>query len=361
MDPMVISSLIHSPEKFNIFCGFDGFLDSLYKVVKKEDEANSFVFHDTISDFAHKLLNSSELSADIEIVKIRESAGGNAPILARALSEFHDQITLCSCLGKPDIHPLFHHLKDTCRVISIGQPAISTAFEFDDGKLMFGDLEPLKLIANLDVPAIFQENTVQAPFDLICLADWANIRDCNSLWSQTLDYFTPMGKTKSPKVFIDLSDISQKKRSEITGLAQILKNYSESYTILLGMNLNEANHLLTALQDNTVQNSDHRSLGQSLQRLLSIEAVVIHPMDTCIVATSDSIQEVKGIRIKKPLISTGAGDNFNAGFATGWLRDLPWEACAELGLLFFSYYVREGKNISPDTIMDYLAEWQVRD
>ncbi len=60
---------------------------------------------------------------------------------------------------------------------------------------------------------------------------------------------------------------------------------------------------------------------------------------------------------RKPLITTGAGDHFNAGFATSQLLGLSPEACLTLGVCNSGHYVRTAESPSLAQLETFLANW----
>ena len=61
---------------------------------------------------------------------------------------------------------------------------------------------------------------------------------------------------------------------------------------------------------------------------------------------------------EKPLITTGAGDHFNAGFTTGQLLGLDPEGCLALGVSTSGHYVRTGESPSLAALETFLANWR---
>jgi sugar/nucleoside kinase (ribokinase family) len=67
---------------------------------------------------------------------------------------------------------------------------------------------------------------------------------------------------------------------------------------------------------------------------------------------------VPGPFVEQPLISTGAGDHFNAGFVTGQLLGLTPESCLALGVSTSGHYVRTAESPSLATLETFLANWR---
>ena len=61
---------------------------------------------------------------------------------------------------------------------------------------------------------------------------------------------------------------------------------------------------------------------------------------------------------ERPLITTGAGDHFNAGFMQGQLLGLDPEACLTLGVCTSGHYVRTGTSPDLASLETFLANWR---
>ena len=60
---------------------------------------------------------------------------------------------------------------------------------------------------------------------------------------------------------------------------------------------------------------------------------------------------------EEPVLTTGAGDNFNAGFILGLLMELEPDIALLLGMAVSGYYVRNGCSGDFDEILDALIAW----
>ena len=65
---------------------------------------------------------------------------------------------------------------------------------------------------------------------------------------------------------------------------------------------------------------------------------------------------VEGPFIAKPLISTGAGDHFNAGFSFGRLIGGDLHQALQIGVATSGYYVRTAQSPNVDQLIGFLRE-----
>src|SRR5439155_25528727 len=147
------------------FLGLDGFVDKIIHVVDQRDGAQSFQRLSTISKFAERIAAAAGRSTNIEVVTERTKLGGNGPILANALASFGIKVTYLGALGYPNIHPVFHDFARRAEVCTIAQPGQTDAFEFEDGKLMFGKMVSLNEITWTNVQTRFGRNKFWEKFN----------------------------------------------------------------------------------------------------------------------------------------------------------------------------------------------------
>ena len=67
---------------------------------------------------------------------------------------------------------------------------------------------------------------------------------------------------------------------------------------------------------------------------------------------------LSGQLIEQPQVSTGGGDNFNAGFCFGLLNDFSVEESMILAMATSGAYVQNGNSPDQKSLMKYLSDWQ---
>jgi sugar/nucleoside kinase (ribokinase family) len=73
-----------------------------------------------------------------------------------------------------------------------------------------------------------------------------------------------------------------------------------------------------------------------------------------VAASAAGVVSVKGPFVEKPLISTGAGDHFNAGFCVGKLIGADDATALQLGVGTSGYYVRTAHSPAPQDLVKFL-------
>jgi sugar/nucleoside kinase (ribokinase family) len=81
---------------------------------------------------------------------------------------------------------------------------------------------------------------------------------------------------------------------------------------------------------------------------------MIHPRAYAVAASAEGVVTASGPFIEKPLISTGAGDHFNAVFCLGKLIGADNEMSLEIGVGASGYYVRTATSPNAMELADFL-------
>jgi sugar/nucleoside kinase (ribokinase family) len=91
---------------------------------------------------------------------------------------------------------------------------------------------------------------------------------------------------------------------------------------------------------------DPEFLGTALCKLLPADMLVIHTSGISLAWHKGSIYTSEPLFIPKPILSTGAGDHFNAGFCSGLLMGFDPGLSLLLANTVAGYYMQHGR--SPD-------------
>jgi sugar/nucleoside kinase (ribokinase family) len=81
---------------------------------------------------------------------------------------------------------------------------------------------------------------------------------------------------------------------------------------------------------------------------------VIHPRRCAAAATESGVARFAGPFVQRPLISTGAGDHFNAGFCLGRVLGLDLEESLCAGVACSGYYVRTAQSPSAEELAEFI-------
>jgi sugar/nucleoside kinase (ribokinase family) len=146
-----------------------------------------------------------------------------------------------------------------------------------------------------------------------------------------------------------VADISRRNADEVKALMPVLLRYKAHGHVTLGLNENEAIKLADKLGLGTAEGLE--ALGQKIQAAVPVDCLVIHPRERAVVFEGGQHYSVPGRVVAKPLLSTGGGDHFNAGFCLGLLQGLGPQGSAEAAVRVSGLYVEKGRSPKFDELL----------
>lgn len=346
-----------------VLAGLDGFVDTIVSpVALRSGPGEAFTPFTTIPEFGQRVLGAAGKSTNIELYPRMQKLGGNGPIMAGAMRAAGSQVTYIGALGRSAVHPVFQAFSEKTTVISLTDPAQTTAVEFSDGKLMLGMTSSLDEVTYDRILAVMGEAKFRdalASADLIALTNWTMIPGMSDIFRQLTERMLPTLAPRERRFFFDLADPEKRSVHDLRDALQLIARFESFGRVTLGLNLKEAQQVGAAL-DLPVGAGDGEAvlcaLATDIRARLNVATVVVHPRASAACATSQGAAWVPGPYCEKPLITTGAGDHFNAGFSTGQLLGLSPEACLVLGVSTSGYYVRTAISPTLDDLETFLAK-----
>jgi sugar/nucleoside kinase (ribokinase family) len=344
--------------------GLDGFVDSIIAVVDKRYSADRYDPIRSIALLAEKIRAAAGESSNFELVLKQRKLGGNGPIMANALACLGLGVTYLGCVGDPEIDPVFRDFAQRANVKGIAEPGHTDALEFDDGKLLLGKYEALGNVNWDNLVARVGRNEVQRLFDgatLIGMANWTMLPRMSEIWERLIDEVLPgvaAGVDPGGKrtLFVDLADPEKRTFEDIRNALGQLTRFQRHVEVILGLNLKEAveiSHVL-GLPPQPEPEASIGPAAAAIRAALGIGCVVIHPRRAAAAATAAETARFSGPFVQQPLISTGAGDHFNAGFCLGWILGLGLEESLCAGVACSGYYVRTAQSPSGEQLAEFI-------
>ena len=359
-------ALREAAPEIKVFAGLDGTVDEIIHIVEKRTGAHveDYQRFEKIADFGEKIVQASGLSSNFEMVPVLVKIGGNGPIYVNALLELGLRVTYCGSLGYPDIHPVFKSMADNprCEIISRWQPSHTDAFEFQDGKIIMGKLrvfyditwESFKEAMGGVHPIAKHLESSQ----LVGLLNWTMLPFMSRIWEGVLEEVLPLvnfdGKTERPFIFFDLADPAKRSLEDIKQALGLIARLNKSFRAVLGLNEKESRQIAAALGVQNPENLEYKELAEAVYERLDLHCVVIHPTTCAFAMTKDGYFHAEGPYCEKPVLTTGAGDNFNAGFCIGLLRGLDPGGALKTGVAMSGFYVRKGRSATLSELADFM-------
>lgn len=349
-----------------VFIGFDGFVDKIKKAVRQKRNFKT-VYIKTLKEFADRIQSATGKSGQVEMVTQRIKLGGNAPIMANTLGKLGVLSTCVGSLGYPQLNQVFAGMNDKCEVISVLNPGLSDAVEFDDGKMIFSELDvfdPYNWVYIKKIIGLEKLTKIINDCKLLAFVDWVNLPHASEIWEGILeDIIKPSGR-KDFLFLFDFCDPSKKTTEQIDEVLDLVSCFSFYGKVTLGLNENETLKIWASL--NGVDTDDVRRMnmpsvreaGDFLHKAMNIECLLIHPIDRTIAFHQREIYEMVGKVITKPKVLTGGGDNLNAGYCVGMLAGFSIPQCMLLGMAASGSYIQSGNSPDLEALIRYIDVWR---
>jgi len=341
--------------------GLDGFVDEIVAVVDKRYDLDRYDPVESIAAMARKILGAAGESSNYELVVKQRKLGGNGPIMANALAWLGLDDTYIGNLGHPHLDPVFREFAARAKVISIAEPGHTDALEFADGKLMLCKTEPLNgvnwenLVAHVARPELV---ALVGGSTLVGMVNWTMLPRMGEIWEKLLDEVLPQVPRGGRTLFIDLADPEKRTRDDLRDALGTIARFGDHVDVILGLNLKEATQVadVLGLPDRADREATIEEDTAAIRRALGLACVVIHPRRAAAAATAAGSARFAGPFIAQPLISTGAGDHFNAGFCLGRILGLGLEESLCAGVASSGYYVRTARSATAAELAGFVAD-----
>src|SRR6266496_713200 len=323
---------VERASRLRAFVGLDGFVDEIVHVVDKRDDAETFQRLPTIGRLAERVASAAGRSTNIELVNQRTKLGGNGPIMANALARLGIKVTYVGALGYPHLHPVFAEFARRAEVHSIAEAGHTDALEFDDGKLMLGKTDHFKEITWDNIQLRYGRDKFIHNFstaDFVGFVNWTMVPYMTDLWESLLREFCPACSGARRKIFFDLADPEKRTPGDIARALQLIVAFEKYFEVILGLNEKEAHEIGKVMGLNAADRSREglAGLAMEIQKRAPVNVLVVHPVSYALAVSGGATSIVDGPFVDKPLITTGAGDHFNAGFCLGRLLGFDAAAC----------------------------------
>ncbi len=355
-------TLVEQASRLRTFVGLDGFVDEIIHVVDKRENPESYSRLTTIPKLAERIGAAAGKSTNIELMLQRTKLGGNGPIMANALAGLGLRVTYVGALGYPTMHPVFNELAERAEVYSIFEPGRTAALEFEDGKVMLTRSAHFTEITWPKIQERFSRDKFLEKFsasELVAFVNWTMIPYMSDLWEDLLQECAPKSSGTRRVIFFDLADPEKRTQKDILRALKLISRFEQHFDVILGLNEKEAGEVGKALGLHTHNHSREglSNLAKEIQKQVPVGTLVVHPVSYALAVSKGEVSLVDGPFTEKPLITTGAGDHFNAGFCLGKLLGFANAESVLLGVSTSGFYVRQGQSPKITDLVDLLRRW----
>jgi sugar/nucleoside kinase (ribokinase family) len=332
--------------------GLDGCIDRIAHRAAGPDGAPL----DTMDGMAHFLDGRHERSATLTLAGVQARPGGNMPNTALALTGLGVECTCVGTLGYPHIAEAFMPLAEGAHVVSFGEPGFCLALEFDACKLFLADsggMAGMTWDALLDRAGEDRLKQALEGADVLALLNWGEIPEMRALWRAAAEGLLPPLGQKPRYVFCDTADMTHRSAEDIRDLLETLALFRrQAFTVL---SLNDGELASLTEKAGLAPGGSLPDRARALYQTGCVDLVAHHSLRYASVFSPEGEETLATRLAEHPVLLTGGGDNFNAGYLLGMLAGLDPRGCLMTGNAASSCYVRTGRSASLDEIMEEIG------
>ena len=349
---------INKQKNHRVFLGFDAFIDLITRPIEKGNSIGVEHYFEKSIDFGEYIVKKSGMNSSVELDLQSRKIGGNTPNVASALGTLGVK---CDCLapfGTKEIDEIFRPLQQFGHLFSTGDPGLSLALEFENGKIMMALNQDVNHQNWMRIKETVQLNTLTMTIqkaDMLCLLNWSEVPGATDIFRGLQTDVLPELSVEKP-ILIDLSDCSRRSRKDIFDILTILTQFAKTNKLILGLNENES-HIVCDVMGIDDTQSDEKKAWE-LRKKLSFHWVVFHNRIRSILADEQKTYQFQTLMNGKPVLQTGAGDHFNAGLCLGYLYEMEPQICLALAAMTSGFYVEKGKSASLDELIQYIESME---
>lgn len=343
--------------------GFDGYIDRVREIVDERQGQEAYRRIRQLDDLSEQISTAAreERSILVEWIQSELRTGGLVCHVSSALGRLGFDPIMIGMFGQPPRRAFLEEYGDF-EMTSLGEPAYTDAIEFSDGKVMLTesggmrslDWETLRSEVGFDRLAEYLDGAA-----VFGMGYWTEIHDMVSIFEGLADELVPTLSSPPDHVLIDPADVGKRPMGEIKRGRNALRRLDAIIPVTMSANHYETNAIADSLGASDAQRS-HLDAAHSAREQLGISRFVAHGSTKSAIATPTDGIAVDVPRTDDPMMTTGAGDHFNAGVVLGLLYDLKPHETVALGNAIAGCFVRQGDSPSVETIEAFLDSYQLQ-
>ncbi|MDI9470163.1 MAG: hypothetical protein QM296_08155 [Bacillota bacterium] len=336
--------------------GFDAYVDLIVRPIRIGSAIYPESYYERMESLGRFIIERSGRNGSLELDIRYRRLGGNAPNVAAALGCFGIAADLIGPFGEEETDPVFRRLQERGRLYSTGDPGLSYALEFTDGKIFLAMNEGNNFISwDLIRRRLGLEKVLElaGASSLLYLVNWSELPDATSIFRGFAQEILPALEGRRP-LMIDLADCTRKGLPQLLELLELIRSMAPLAEVTLSLNQNESDRVCRVLRIPVERTEPERAT--LVREWLGIQAVAFHNRDENHLATAEGCCSQQTIDHRPTVLTTGAGDNFNAGLGLGSLLGLPAAERLFLATMVSEHYVVRGSNASLTELIRYIHE-----
>jgi len=310
----------------NILLGCDGFVDETYEIVEERTSQSDYTAMKKLKQFGELLVERADGGVGVELVWKRRCEGGCGINTGRIAACLGIKPILPGLYGDKEIDPAFEEFKESCEILSLGDPALTIALEFPDGKVLMSDLKAVSSLTWSDVEARLGEAKLKEIFsnlDILGLGYWSLTANFDDIFK---GFMAQCAHGNPPKrMFFDFADIKKKSREAFSQSLELIRQFNDRIPMMLSLNEHEVLELFArvGVDRPPLEPAAIAAALKVAREKIGFDELVVHTPDFG-AASSASDGEAFALQDRQSHVVrlAGAGDSFNGGYLCASLGDL---------------------------------------
>ncbi len=310
-----------------ILLGCDGFVDETYEIVEVRKSQTEFTPMKKLRQFGELIVARADGGVGVELVPKRRCEGGFGINTGRVAACLGLKPLLPGLYGRPTIDPAYEEFQDICELASLGDPALTIALEFGDGKVLMSNLEAVSSLTWEDFQKHFGKDKLEEMFagvDILGLGYWSLTSNFDDLFRGFMRQYENL--TPPRRMFFDFADIKKKSSESFIKSLELIRSFNSRIPMTLSVNEHEVLELFSRVG---VEHPEQKlaaiaSALTAAREKTGFDELVMHSPEF---AASSGAAEGEAFAIQdrqtNVLRLAGAGDSFNGGYICASLGDLP--------------------------------------
>ncbi|MCL2111594.1 MAG: carbohydrate kinase family protein [Clostridiales bacterium] len=341
-----------------VLLGMDGFIDEVWQIIKSRAGNDEYVLYEKMSDFSQTLASCDEGGFSNEIVRKRRSYGGFTANTGKAVSRMGVTTTMLGRFGKNRIDSVFAEFAESSKLMSVGEPGLCPIYEFTDGKLMLPYIQEVMSFDWRALTDVVDEGELKALFaeaDIIALGYWSLMPSFDEIVGEACRLLKDDPKPR--RMFFDFADIRKRDRASLEATLKQLSERGRQIPMTLSLNEHEAAILFSYYGVSIVEEAEGAAeQTEKIRAIIGLDELVVHtPYFAASASASEGACAVPQDYCTSPIITTGAGDNFNGGYISALLKGLPMAERLAVANAVTYLYVSKGASPEKADVLEKLA------
>ena len=338
-----------------ILLGCDGFVDETYEIVEVRKSQAEFTPMKKLRQFGELIVSRADGGVGVELVPKRRCEGGFGINTGRVAACLGLNPLLPGLYGSPTIDPAYEEFKDICDLASLGDPALTIALEFGDGKILMSNLEAVSSLTCEDFKKHFGEEKLKEMFsgvDILGLGYWSLTANFDGPFQGFMGQYENL--TPPRRMFFDFADIKKKSSESFIKSLELIRCFNSKIPMTFSLNEHEVSELFSrvGVEAPELKPAAIASALTVAREKIGFDELVVHTPDFA-AASSAAEGEAFAIQDRQTNVVrlAGAGDSFNGGYICASLGDLPLKERLVIANAVTAFFVTHGTGPNKEELL----------